>query len=130
MTSTARLALALALMLAAVEAFAQAPSPLGQGDHHHPLHDFYRTWQRPDGLGSCCNARIVHPNGGETGDCEPARAEVRAGQWWVWVRQIGRWLPVPDEKFIRERNPTVFDAHLCFTPANGIMCFSPPDTGG
>ena len=22
------------------------------------------------------------------------------------------------------------DAHLCWTPDNGVMCFSPPDTGG
>lgn len=119
-----------------LQAFAQqqpAPSPLGQGvQHHHPFHeDFYRGWMRPDVSppASCCNARI-ETNGIESGDCEPTQAEVRKGQWWVWVRQIGRWLPVPDAKIIHVRNPNVVDAHLCWTPANGIMCFSPPDTGG
>jgi len=113
-------------------ASAQAPSPLGQGDHHPHHADFYRHWMQPGVWPpkSCCNARIRHLNGGETGDCEPTRAEVRGGNWWVWVAQLGSWLPVPDSKIIRVRNPSGQDAHLCWTPTSGILCFSPPDTGG
>ena len=60
----------------------------------------------------------------------PARAEIRAGAWWAWLRQETRWLPIPDAKLIRERNPSGQDAHLCWTPARGVLCFLPPDTGG
>ena len=99
--------------------------------HHHPFHmDFYRHWKNPVSGVSCCNARIEGPDGIETGDCEPTKAEVRNGSWWVWIRQIGQWQEVPDVRIIRERNPNIFDAHLCWTPLQGIMCFSPPDTGG
>ena len=123
------------LLLAALYALALLAVGFAAGrasaQDHHPHHrDFYRNWQRPDGFGSCCNARIEQPDGEEVGDCEPTRAEIRAGQWWVWVRQLGGWLEVPDSKVIRVRNPAGQDAHLCWTPGNGVVCFSPPDTGG
>lgn len=125
MNSNLLLATVLALLIAIGGARAQ------DAPHHHPLHqDFYRHWMRPDGLGSCCNARMALPSGGEIGDCEPTYAEVRAGQWWAWVRQTSEWLMVPDSRIIHVRNPTGQDAHLCWTPAAGIMCFNPPDTGG
>lgn len=101
------------------------------GQDHHPLHrDFYRTWKQPGTDVGCCNARMAGPFGGETGDCEPTKGEVRNGQWFAWLRQESRWLPIPDAKVLRERNPNVFDAHLCWTPASGILCFVPPDVGG
>lgn len=97
---------------------------------HHPHHgEFYKGWQRPDMPGSCCSARI-EKDGIETGDCEPTKAEIRNGDWWVWVRQINAWIKVPDSKIIRVRNPSGQDAHHCWTPASSTICFSPPDTGG
>lgn len=99
---------------------------------HHPLHrDFYKEWKQPGvtPVTSCCNARI-EKDGHETGDCEPTEAKMIAGQWWVWVRQIPGWIQVPEAKILRERNPNVFDAHHCWTPAKGTLCFVPPDTGG
>lgn len=99
---------------------------------HHPLHrDFYRHWKAPDNpTASCCDARMAGPFGGEIGDCEPTQARVVDGRWQAWVRQTGVWIAVPDEKIIREPNPNIFDAHLCWTPQRGVICFKPPDTGG
>ena len=99
---------------------------------HHDFHkDFYRHWKPNDNPNtSCCNARIMQPSGIETGDCEPTRAEIRNGVWWVWVRQIYEWVPVPDAKILRERNPNGQDAHHCWTLDRGTICFVPPDTGG
>lgn len=101
------------------------------GQDHHPLHrDFYRHWMAPDNPAtSCCNARIT-TNGVETGDCEPTEGRIRDGQWQAWIRQTGRWVVVPDVKIIRQPNPNIFDAHVCWTLDRGIICFKPPDTGG
>ena len=102
----------------------------GEAESHHPLHDFYKTWNQPGTTTSCCNARR-EVNGEEYGDCEPAPSELRGkGQtlaWWVYIRQIREWQRVPDEKIIRERNPdtTGQNAHLCWTPLGGILCFVP-----
>ena len=96
---------------------------------HHPLHqDFYQHWKDPATGGSCCNARIER-GGVEIGDCEPTQAKVFKGHWLAWVRQTGEWIVIPDSKVIRERNPNGQDAHLCWTPLRGVICFSPPDTG-
>jgi hypothetical protein len=104
----------------------------GAQDHHHPLHkDFYQHWRDPANPSlSCCNARVEGPDGMEVGDCEPTQAEVRNGQWFAWVRQKREWLAIPDSKVLRERNPNGQDAHLCWTPLRGVICFVGPDTGG
>lgn len=104
--------------------------PLAPAQNHHPLHqDFYRHWKDPVTGGSCCNAR-VEINGTEIGDCEPTRAKIVAGQWFVWVRQLNAYIPVPDIRVLRERNPTGQDAHICWQPNRGVICFVPEDTGG
>lgn len=114
--------LAVIFIVLAVVAFAQT-------HHHHPLHhDFYRHWKQPNSNASCCDAR-VEKNGKEVGDCEPTRAEIRAGKWFAWLRQESRWVEVPDARIIRERNPNVTDAHLCWNH-NKVLCFVPPDVGG
>lgn len=102
-----------------------------QAEHHHPLHEeFYSKWKVPgQPNASCCNARI-ETNGRETGDCEPSQAEIRNGDWFVYIRQLKRWIPVEDSKIIHEPNPNIYDAHVCWTPPRGIICFKPPDTGG
>jgi hypothetical protein len=125
------IAFALAVYVLAVTVLvAVAFGPVRAQQHHHPLHkDFYHQWKQPGTGASCCNARI-ETDGVERGDCEPSRAEVRNGNWWVWIRQINQWLIVPDAKIIREKNPNVFDAHICWTPWTGIICFVPPATGG
>lgn len=79
--------------------------------------------------GSCCNAR-VEKDGMETGDCEPTHARIMDGQWWVYIRQLNTYIPVPDRLVLRERNPNVENAHVCWTPPRGIICFVPEDTGG
>lgn len=112
--------------------FAVVPKARAQEHKHHSqFHkDFYQEWKVPGKPNeSCCNAR-VEKEGVETGDCEPTDAEVRNGQWWVWVRQIYEWIPVDDKKIVRYPNPNIFDAHHCWTPQKGTICFKPPDTGG
>lgn len=97
--------------------------------HHHPLHlDFYRHWKQPGTGISCCDARIER-DGVETGDCEPVKAEIRNGNWFAWLRQESRWVEIPDDRIIRERNPNIFDAHLCWNYGR-VLCFVPPSTGG
>lgn len=110
------------LALLVVAAFAQ--------DGHSRWHHWYQHWRQPGTTTSCCNARQTGPLGVETGDCEPTRAEIRAGTWYAWERHLQTWLPIPEAKIIRERNPSTEEAHLCWTPASGVLCFVPPDTGG
>ena len=119
----AALFLALVVLLAAKKAWPQ--------EHHHPLHEkFYQHWRDPANPSvSCCNAR-VEKDGVEVGDCEPTKANVVNGFWYVWIRQTREWLQVPDAKVLRERNPNGQDAHVCWTQLRGIICFVPPDTGG
>jgi hypothetical protein len=101
-----------------------------QSPHHHPLHrDFYRNWLQPGTNKSCCNARVM-AWGQEIGDCEPTQAEVRNGDWYAWNRLTGSWLRIPDSRILREPNPNIFDAHLCWTKESGVICFVPPATGG
>jgi len=109
---------------------------IARAQHHHPFHkDFYQHWKQPGSTASCCNARVPGPMGGEVGDCEPTQADLRRGpdgvvRWYAWLRQRQEWLPIPDAKVLRERNPNVFDGHLCWTPSAGVLCFVPPNTGG
>jgi hypothetical protein len=79
---------------------------------------------------SCCNARET-VFGVEHGDCEPTRYEMRNGEWYAWLRQESRWLHIPDDRLIRERNPSGEEGHLCYnTYTKQILCAAPPDTGG
>lgn len=114
------------LMLLAVVAFGQSG--------HDRWHHYYKTWKQPGTTVSCCDARLISPEGKDLiGDCEPTRGEVRNGQWFFWLRQESRWIPIPDEKLIRERNPSTEEAHLCARQYEGkwvILCAVPPDTGG
>lgn len=133
-TRWSELVLVWALMLAAALTLASwlvaVPWPAAAQSGHAEFHrEFYRTWKQPGSDKSCCNARIT-AWGQEIGDCEPTQAEVRAGQWWAWNRLQGAWLPIPDHRIVRERNPNVFDGHLCWTKESGVICFVPPDTGG
>lgn len=110
------------LMLLAVVAFGQ--------DGHHRFHHYYQHWKQPGTTVSCCNARM-NVMGVEMGDCEPTRAEIRQGDWYAWERLTQRWLKIPDDRILKERNPSVEEGHLCFNKWTGqILCFVPPDTGG
>lgn len=121
--------LALTVIVIVVSAIAVIGAARAQ-DHHAPFHEeFYRKWKQPGSDASCCNARkTVH--GHEVGDCEPAPAEIRNGDWYAWNRLQGRWIRIPDGRILRERNPTRggVDGHLCWTEAAGVLCFVPPDT--
>lgn len=119
------------LLLAFMLVLATSPRKGWAQQHHHQYHqDFYQHWKVPGKPNeSCCNARI-EKDGHETGDCEPTKAEIRNGDWWAWVRQKNEWVRIPDEKIVRYPNPNIFEAHHCWTPQKGTICFKPPDTGG
>ncbi len=103
-------------------------------DGHSRWHMYYQHWKQPGTTVSCCNARVISESGIDlVGDCEPTRGEIRQGQWWFWYRQESRWIPIPDDRLIRERNPSGEEAHLCTRRQDGqvvILCAVPPDTGG
>jgi len=101
---------------------------------HHPLHqDFYMKWMQPNSSMGCCNARVKTPDGGEVGDCEPVPAEIKNGSWRAWFPKETRWIDIPDDRIIRERNPEQGgpNGHLCYNEyTKKVLCFVPPDTGG
>lgn len=124
----ARPAAIFAVVLFAMAAMS-AGAAMAQQPHHHEFHrDFYRHWKQPGTGVSCCDARMTRDDQ-EVGDCEPTRAEIRAGAWWAWLRQESRWVEIPDARIIRERSPNVTDAHLCWNYGR-VLCFVPPATGG
>lgn len=118
------LMLAAGLLLLAVASRAQ--------DHemgHMRYHSAYQHWKQPGTDISCCNARVVYPGGGFVGDCYPTEARL-AGDHWVALRAKedgGGWVPIPDDKIIREHNPDPSgrDAHLCYAYGR-VLCFVPP----
>ena len=105
----------------------------------HRLHhdNDYRHWKQPGTNISCCSDH----------DCEPVKAELREGRWFAlresgWfhepedmalIRRLplrkSEWIEIPDAKIIRELNPTVEGAHLCYS-GDRVHCFVPPNTGG
>lgn len=116
------MSLSIAILLTVKLAFGQ--------DGHERWHQYYRTWMQPGTTISCCNARVT-TYGVEHGDCEPTRYEMRKGEWYAWLRQESRWIAIPDEKLIRERNPSGEEGHLCYnTHTQQILCAVPPDVGG
>ena len=107
--------------------FATTPRARAQDNGHHLHHaDHYSKWLQPGTAASCCNGRETK-DGQTTGDCYPTTAEVRAGSWWAKTDD-GRWVIVPEDRIIRERNPDVERAHLCFS-YDRVLCFVPPNTG-
>jgi len=109
-------------------AFATTPKARAQDNGHHLHHaDHYSKWLQPGTTASCCNGREAK-DGRTTGDCAPTRAEVRHGNWWAKLHDSSEWVQIPDERIIRERNPTPEQAHLCYLYGE-VLCFVPPSTG-
>jgi hypothetical protein len=110
---------------------------------HAHYHDFYKEWMQPGGTLSCCNAnkyadddKMIH----ESGDCEPTDAELRPTgerrngrqvlQWYARLPKYlgGEFIPIPDSRIIREKNPDPNRAHLCYAYGR-VLCFVPPFGG-
>ncbi len=96
-------------------------------DGHALHHDKYMHWKQPGTNISCCNERKVE-NGVVTGDCSPAEARVVNGSW-IARKPDGEWIDIPDDRIIRERNPSSEDGHLCYNYGK-VLCFVPPFGGG
>jgi hypothetical protein len=109
-------------------AFAATPRARAQDNDHHLYHaDYYSKWHQPGSAASCCNGRETK-DGTIMGDCAPTKAEVRQGSWWAKLQDSSEWVQIPDERIIRERNPTPEQAHLCYLYGK-VLCFVPPNTG-
>jgi len=107
--------------------FASTPKARGQDNGHHLYHaDHYSKWKQPGTDASCCNGKETK-DGNITGDCYPTTAEVRDGHWWAKTDD-GQWVVVPYDRILRERNPDIERAHLCFSYGR-VLCFVPPNTG-
>ena len=107
--------------------FACTPKARAQDEGHHPYHaDYYSKWKQPGTDASCCNGKETK-SGHVSGDCYPTTAEVRDGHWWAKTDD-GRWVAVPYDRILRERNPDIERAHLCFNGGR-VLCFVPPNTG-
>jgi hypothetical protein len=116
-----------AILAVFVVAFATAPKARAQDNGHHLHHaDHYSKLKQPGTIVSCCNGKETR-DGQTTGDCYPTTAEVRAGSWWA-KRDDGQSVIVPDDRILREHNPDVERAHLCFDYGR-VLCFVPPSTG-
>jgi hypothetical protein len=61
--------------------------------HDHWHHGFYRTLQRPDAKGSCCNLT----------DCRPTSGRMLEGRYEVKVD--GAWVSVPHTKILPKSAP-------------------------
>ena len=109
------LAMALGIGMIVVD---YAPKARAEELGHHLHHESdYRLLKQPGTDSSCCSDQ----------DCAPVKAELRQGQWFAFRQS--KWIAVPDEKIIRERNPTVEGGHLCYL-RGVVVCFLPPNTGG
>jgi hypothetical protein len=108
-------------------AFATSPKARAQDSGHHLYHaDYYSKWHQPGTHASCCNGEETK-DGHTTGDCAPTRAEVRQGHWWAKLQGLSEWVQIPDDRIIKERNPTPEQAHLCYLYGQ-VLCFVPPST--
>jgi hypothetical protein len=128
-TSPSRAYVGFALIIALLMfVFATTPRARAQDNGHHLHHaDHYSKWLQPGSVTSCCNGRETK-DGQITGDCAPTSAEVRHGNWWAKLHDSSEWVQIPDERIIRERNPTPEQAHLCYLYGK-VLCFVPPSTG-
>ena len=107
--------------------FASTPKTRAQDNGHHLYHtDYYSKWKQPGTPASCCNGKETK-DGHVSGDCYPTTAEVRDGHWWAKTDD-GQWVVVPYDRILRERNPDIERAHLCFNGGR-VLCFVPPNTG-
>lgn len=107
--------------------FAVTPKARAQHQGHDLHHDnAYSKWMqnKPNETLSCCNKKDYDKG---SGDCYPTEAELRGSgkdiQWWA-KRDTGEWIPIPESKIIRERNPDLsgVTAHIC--EQNGkVLCF-------
>ena len=121
MTTTKRLALALAMMLVAGRAWS-APPPVGSDDWNimAPFREWVTT--QHDTLGRwCC----------DIGDGRPVEARIADNHWEVhvtpqhWPGETDRWIAVPDEKVTHNANPT--GAPILWLYRSRVQCFAPPD---
>ena len=97
---------------------------------HAKFHAQYMLWKQPGSEASCCNARVVYPNGAMTGDCYPTPFKLIGGHWQALRAKEdgGGWIDVPDAKIIHQKNPdpSGVTGHLCISQYAGVLCAVPP----
>jgi len=99
-------------------------------DGHSELHDYYKKLYIPDNPnaapGSCCNERIIFPNGTTIGDCRPVKAWLDDNGIWHAIAD-GEEIIIPDSKIIRDNQPPAPDgnSHACISSSGILYCFTP-----
>ncbi len=105
MSGIGRLAFAIGLMMAS--GAHAVPPP----DADPALAPWFQGLRAPDTGQSCCSVA----------DCRPTEARTRGDRYEVLIE--GKWMAVPSQRVLnRSDNPTG-RAVVCWTPAQGIMCF-------
>ena len=84
-----------------------APPP----DADPSMAPWFRALRVPGTGTSCCSIA----------DCRPADSRVVEGHYEVLIN--GKWLPVPQDLILRDKENPTGRAVVCWTPSAGIMCF-------
>lgn len=85
---------------------------LAQEGHAKYHEDFYSKWERPNGLGSCCNNDDCHPIDDK---------DLRTSSTKLEARIRNEWVEIPKE-LIRPYTPPDLQSHICNMGKN-IFCF-------
>lgn len=86
---------------------------------HHKNHNDYSTWQRPDGLGSCCNHT----------DCDIVKELSMDEQGQRRVLWRGEVYSVPEEVYLKNKVSPDGNAHACIIGYK-VVCFVPGNIMG
>lgn len=77
------------------------------------LRPWFQSLKQPGTGVSCCDLT----------DCRIVHATIKKGHWVVDMKD--QEIIVPDDKILRTDNPTG-ESVLCWSPANGVLCFVEP----
>jgi hypothetical protein len=84
-------------------------------------HDPYTGWRQPKTGISCCSS-VEHAGG----DCAPVQARYKDGKWHAQSHWDGKWLEVPDDVILSDRDSFDGRPHMCETKnSRTILCFVP-----
>lgn len=86
------------------------------------LSPWFRSLQRPDVSGSCC----------DSADCRPVIARTGPNGWRALLKPADfpvsseTWVDIPNEKILRGHDNPLGAAVVCWIPNMGVLCFIEP----
>lgn len=107
----------LLLLLSLSPVFAQEHTMQEMQGHEKYHAEFYSKWERPNGLGSCCNDQDCSPIDDKDIRINDGKLEVHVHDGYGELR----WVEVPKED-IRPYNAPDMQSHLCHAGIT-IYCF-------